>query len=817
MRYFLYIVLTIFCCSVLSQDLSWPTAASQPPRETINGTPGEYRNNWSNDNNPRFHRGVDLAMATGENVYAVASGTATWNPNGVDSFIRIVEDSGRELLYVHINATQNILDEFNNQNMGVAVETGDLIGTINAGNHLHFQLNVDIGDANNILNSMLNPYTDLDRPFLSTEELDDGIAFYLNGLDVWSTNYQNSLLDQILTIDGTEYKIVYNKIDIATHVIDHRVSATGASTGAGQLSVFGYEWGLVDSYDQQLFTNTLDFNNLPNNDQAEWSFHPLSDQPGDPTIHFITSDPYNLDATIRDRFFNTRLTDGQTESFLLTNERDGNLDASLNQFAEYPDGLYTMHFDAYDVDYDANPNNRLERPEEIELLIDNFKPFIERVIIRVEPNGLGPAFSVYDGRWTYIPSDNWLDFNLDNPVTLPTIQPEDNLFIDITSSEELSEQTEFLPSIRIDGEIVGHLIDDGDNNARTATFSLPASTFDLSGADNGVKELQIHAYDLAGNLVTGFYFDDYQITMEELPYHIGEDQWSAGSRISRPDTRHSINVGGDPCEFDGGRLSTNSCPLLADFTVGNIDELTVSFLDNSTPIDVIDRWEWDFGDNASSTLQNPIHSYNAEGTYTVMLTVYDDDVSVSDTYSSIVTVSESQALVASFEISSESGSSFGGGLDDEVSLHSTSTGSITSYFWTITPGSQHTYTVGSSSTPDASLVFQSSGFYEIKLTVSDGTNSVTSDPKTYQVSSNVNTWVSFTVDGVFLVTESKQVFSDVGNPCGTPNYTWKDGNGQLLAGNVPNPLIQFNTTGTKTIVLSVTDDCGEVAEPYEMQ
>ena len=47
--------------------------------------------------------------------------------------------------------------------------------------------------------------------------------------------------------------------------------------------------------------------------------------------------------------------------------------------------------------------------------------------------------------------------------------------------------------------------------------------------------------------------------------------------------------------------------------------LTVQFTDLSSG--QVDSWSWDFGDGETSTEQNPEHTYNAAGTYTVSLTV----------------------------------------------------------------------------------------------------------------------------------------------------------------------------------------------------
>jgi len=50
--------------------------------------------------------------------------------------------------------------------------------------------------------------------------------------------------------------------------------------------------------------------------------------------------------------------------------------------------------------------------------------------------------------------------------------------------------------------------------------------------------------------------------------------------------------------------------------------LAVQFADTSLPGDSpITAWAWDFGDNATSTEQNPAHTYTANGRYTVKLTV----------------------------------------------------------------------------------------------------------------------------------------------------------------------------------------------------
>lgn len=59
----------------------------------------------------------------------------------------------------------------------------------------------------------------------------------------------------------------------------------------------------------------------------------------------------------------------------------------------------------------------------------------------------------------------------------------------------------------------------------------------------------------------------------------------------------------------------------ANLTLGCVPT-TIQFTDQSTtPVGAIASWEWDFGDGGTSTAQNPSHTYNNVGFYTVTLSV----------------------------------------------------------------------------------------------------------------------------------------------------------------------------------------------------
>jgi len=74
-----------------------------------------------------------------------------------------------------------------------------------------------------------------------------------------------------------------------------------------------------------------------------------------------------------------------------------------------------------------------------------------------------------------------------------------------------------------------------------------------------------------------------------------------------------------------GPVSGGNIPPNADFTF-TTNLLQATFTDLSTDSDgTIVSWDWDFGDSGTSASQNPVHTYAANGTYNVTLTVTDDE------------------------------------------------------------------------------------------------------------------------------------------------------------------------------------------------
>ena len=94
-----------------------------------------------------------------------------------------------------------------------------------------------------------------------------------------------------------------------------------------------------------------------------------------------------------------------------------------------------------------------------------------------------------------------------------------------------------------------------------------------------------------------------------------------------------------------GPISVTPSPVAAFTTSGPrstcADSLTVNFINRSTGINL--TYLWDFGDNTTSTQENPTHSYSGYGSYTVSLTVTDPSCTNTKTDSNYIRLRQPKA------------------------------------------------------------------------------------------------------------------------------------------------------------------------------
>jgi len=141
--------------------------------------------------------------------------------------------------------------------------------------------------------------------------------------------------------------------------------------------------------------------------------------------------------------------------------------------------------------------------------------------------------------------------------------------------------------------------------------------------------------------------------------------------------------------------------------------LQVDFTDGSSDADGnIVSWSWDFGDGLASTAQNPTHTYATGGSYTVQLTVVDNDGSSNASSQSIsVSAGGSTTPVAAFAYDcTNRNCQFDGGL---------SSNEADTWLWNFGDGNTATTTVAT-----IDHQFGSQGTYTVSLVVlANGTES----------------------------------------------------------------------------------------------
>src|SRR6266702_4313967 len=148
-------------------------------------------------------------------------------------------------------------------------------------------------------------------------------------------------------------------------------------------------------------------------------------------------------------------------------------------------------------------------------------------------------------------------------------------------------------------------------------------------------------------------------------------------------------------------------PPIASFTQ-SCSALTCNFTSTSSdPEGTIAAYSWDFGDGTpASTLQNPSHTYAAGGSYTVQLTVTDNQGATNATSHTVGVTPPNQPPVASFT------QSCSGLTCSFTSTSSDPDGSIASYRWTFGDG-------GTSTAQNPAHTYGAGGSYTVTLTVTD--------------------------------------------------------------------------------------------------
>jgi len=134
----------------------------------------------------------------------------------------------------------------------------------------------------------------------------------------------------------------------------------------------------------------------------------------------------------------------------------------------------------------------------------------------------------------------------------------------------------------------------------------------------------------------------------------------------------------------------------------------IQFTDQSTGNPT--SWMWEFGDNATSSLQSPTHAYAQPGTYTVTLSV-SNAFGVGAPVSKSVTVVNDKP-VADFTAEPMESSFY----PATVTFTDLSTGKISSWYWEFVREGK---VIATSADKNPVITFNEPGLYDVTLTVSN--------------------------------------------------------------------------------------------------
>ena len=223
-----------------------------------------------------------------------------------------------------------------------------------------------------------------------------------------------------------------------------------------------------------------------------------------------------------------------------------------------------------------------------------------------------------------------------------------------------------------------------------------------------------------------------------------------------------------------------SAPPVADFTF-EVSALSALFSDTSTGTPT--AWVWDFGDGATTTKQNPMHTYAAAGTYTVSLTV--TAAGGQSSKRKFVAVEAGDPLLANFSFTVS-------GLT--VLFADSSIGTPTSWSWDFGDGK-------SSTARNPSHTYARAGTYTVTLTVANafGVTDSTSDFVSPSLGSAPQADFQAQTNGL------RALFTDMST--GQPSsWTWAFGDG--ASSSAQSPEHAYAQAGTYNVTLTVANPAG---------
>jgi len=390
---------------------------------------------------------------------------------------------------------------------------------------------------------------------------------------------------------------------------------------------------------------------------------------------------------------------------------------------------------------------------------------------------------IWESEYVFDPEiDNWVFFTKD--LEIPGLYP-----IEILGDIKITCDNEYY-TLSVNWVTVGT-----DDNWQTV------ETYDISDKlDVGLNEIEIIAKNLGveGSTTTtnpgGLIYESsicYEVVDQE------ESAWGEGIQFNPHPKRNwgmyfKYIINTPPvADIEPEGASIPWCDPITFFGDGSYDP-------DGDPI----TYFWDFGDGATSTDMNPMHIYTVIGTYTVTLTVTDDQ-GATDTTTTTIEVTNTPPL-ADFTYNQPFPEFCEPVYFYDASYDPDWCDSWT-YYWDFGDGE-------SSTDMNPVHTYSASGTYTVTLTVTDGYGD--SDSISYDVTvTNNPPYADFDVSSNYLSHCNQPVYfydqSTDPDWCDSLTYHWDFDDGDTSTEKDPSHI--FDSIGIYNVELQVTDEAGAVS------
>ncbi|MEZ5015268.1 MAG: PKD domain-containing protein [Chitinophagales bacterium] len=306
------------------------------------------------------------------------------------------------------------------------------------------------------------------------------------------------------------------------------------------------------------------------------------------------------------------------------------------------------------------------------------------------------------------------------------------------------------------------------NDILISSYLAPAAAFTWTG------DPAVTFTDLSLNDPTSWSwdFDDGGTSVLENPAHTYADNGTYHVCLT------ATNATGSNTACNDVVISTYMYPPVVDFSWTGDPATAFTDLSTNDPY----GWEWDFGDGGTSTLENPSHTYAADGSYNVCLSATNDIGTGSACHT--VTIDGYPAMNAMFIYSG----------DPEVLFADLSTGSPDSWDWDFDDGA-------TASIANPTHTFAANGTYHVCLAINGpgGTDTYCAD--IVIASYGIAPVADFTYSGSTLT----MIFTDIS--ANEPNdWYWEFGDGAISG--LQNPVHTFPVADFYNVCLTASNDAG---------